>query len=112
MIDFCNTEDAPLLTHDIDLVIQEIDMLFDTADGEVLGDEIYGSDFESLLWDINASDAYIESYVMGQISKINLHGFGATVKVSTHEGTLNDIILIRVSLSKNGEVWEKIYNIS
>lgn len=112
MIDFCNTEDAPLLIHDIDLVIQEIDMLFSTSEGEVLGDETYGSNFESLLWDMNASDAYIEEYVYGQLAKVNMHGYAPSVKVSTYQGTMNDIILIQISLRKDDEVWTKIYNIS
>lgn len=112
MIDFCNTEDAPILVNDIDIVIQQIDMLFDTADNEVLGDEEYGSEFESLLYDISASDSYIERYVEGVLEKIDKRGYSISVKASTHEGTLNDIILIRITLKRGDEAWQKIYNIS
>lgn len=113
MIDFCNTEDALFLEHDIDLVIQEIDMLFDTMRGEVLGNYLYGSEFYKFLYDLNASDSYIENYVTTLINThCNLHGFKLDVKVTTHMGTENDIILIRINLKKNGDIWQKIYNIS
>lgn len=113
MIDFCNTTDAPYLEHDVDLVIQEIDMLFDTDEGEVLGDTGYGSDFEKFIWELKVSAEYINGYVTSRISSsIDLHGFALSVDTSIYEGTQNDIILIRINLSKDGSVWEKIYNIS
>lgn len=112
-MDFCNTLDAPYLEHDVDLVIQQIDMLFDTENGEVLGDHGYGSDFYKFLYELKVSASYIQGYVTSRItSSVDLMGFTLSVNVTIHEGTENDIILIYIDLTKEGEVWEKIYNIS
>lgn len=113
MIDFCNTTDASYLEHDVDLVIQELDMLLDTDNGEVLGDYEYGNDFYKFLYELRTSAEYIRGYVTARITSLtNLHGFTLDVRVTIHQGTENDIIIIYINLSKNGEVWEKIYNIS
>ena len=37
MIDICRTTDDITLDNDVDLIIQQIDILFDTSKGEVIG---------------------------------------------------------------------------
>lgn len=113
MVDFCNTEDAPILELDVDLVIQEIEMVLDTSHGELLGDYYFGSDYDQFLYDLKVSSSYIEHYTRNRLESVcSAHGFKLDVIVSIHEGELSDIILIKVNLSKDGIIWQKIYNIS
>lgn len=113
MIDFALTTDAPIFEHDVDLVLQQIDMLFDTDYNEVLGDDMYGSDYRKYLYNIRLSNSEIRDYTLSNIhNNVNLCGFSVDVQVDIMLGTQNDIILITVSLSKSGEIYEKTYNIS
>ena len=113
MIDFCLTTDAPILEHDVDMVLQRIDMLFDTDYHEVLGDNIYGSDYRKYLYNLTASNAAIEDYTLRNIiDNVDLMGFSVDVSVNILLGSQNDIILITINLSKEGDMYEKTYNIS
>lgn len=113
MVDFCNTEDAPILEMDVDLVIQEIEMILDTNHGELLGDYYFGSDYDQFLYDLKVSSSYIEQYTRNRLESIcSALGFNLDVIVSIHGGELSDIILVKVNLIKDGIMWQKIYNIS
>ena len=68
MKDFCVDLKAVTISNEIDLLIQQIDMIFDTNPTEVFGEE-FGSEF------------------------------------------YNDIMLVKIQLSKYDEVFEKIYRI-
>ena len=113
MIDFSLTTDAPILEHDVDLVLQQIDMLFDTEYNDVLGDDIYGADYRKYLYNLQASNSSIRDYTYNNIaSNVDLQEFSLDVDVNILLGTQNDIILITITLSKTGEIYEKTYNIS
>ena len=43
-------------TSDIENVLQQIELLFDTSPYDVIGEPNYGSDFEKFLWNLNASN--------------------------------------------------------
>lgn len=112
MIDFCNTDDAIKLENDLDLVVQQIDMLLGTDPHEVLGDPMYGSDFERFLWDLNYSNAQIQMYMETHLENcIDFLGFAHSVDVKLLQGTENDIILLTIKLSKDGYNYGKTYNI-
>lgn len=113
MIDFCLTTDAPILEHDVDMVLQQIDMLFDTDYHDVLGDDVYGSDYRKFLYDITLSNAAVREYTYNNIMEnVDLMGYSLDVEVNIMLGELNDIILVTVSLSKAGSAYEKTYNIA
>lgn len=113
MIDFCNTTDAPVLNNELDLILQQLDMLFDTNHKEVLGELSYGSDFDKFLWDLNTSNYYIQDYIYGTIMRnIELFDYNLTVDVKLMQGTENDIILVIINISKNGKIqYEQKYRI-
>lgn len=112
MVDFSLTTQAPTITRDVDNVLQQIDMLFDTLKGEVIGEPYYGSDFTQYIWDLKMSNSEIASYVSSIISSnVKLLDFEYNVNVELLEGTQNDIILITISLRRDYEFEEKTYKI-
>ena len=50
MVDFNITPGDAVITSDIDIVLQQVDILFDTNPREVLGDEEYGSSYDEYLY--------------------------------------------------------------
>lgn len=99
-------------TTDLDNVIQQIEMLFDTSPFEVLGETGYGSDFERFLWDLNASNYDIEQYIDSKIrSEVDLLGFQVRSTVTLMNGTENDIILADITISRDGYDYTKTYRI-
>lgn len=112
MVDFNSDTTAPLLEAEGDLVLQQIDMLFDTRKGEVLGSYSYGTDFEKFLWNLQVSNEKISSYVKSVISSsIDTLGFNIDVDTTILYGTSDDIILIRINIRKPGYNIERIYKI-
>lgn len=111
MKDFCLDLSAVTISDERDLLVQQIDMLFDTNPTEVLGEE-YGSEFYNLLWDLRLSNEDISDYTKSVIyGNMNLMGWTLDVETELLQGTQNDIILIKIQLSKYEEVFEKIYKI-
>ena len=103
-------QDNPVIQKDRDLVVQQIDLLFDTNTEEVFGEPGFGTNFEEFLWDLNVSNSYIRNYVYRAImDNVNLLGYTVDVSVKIMQGTLNDIILIQVSLRRDGDYFEKTY---
>ena len=99
-------------TTDLENVIQQIEMLFDTSPFEVIGEPTYGSDFERFLWDLNASNYDIEQYIDSRIrSAVDLLGFNVETTVSLLNGTENDIILADITISRDGREYTKRYRI-
>lgn len=82
MVDFCNTTDSPILNYELDLILQQIDMLFDTSHKEVLGELTYGSDFDKFLWELNHSNYYIQDYIYKTILRnVELFDYELSVDV-------------------------------
>ena len=52
MIDFCASEDEVVLDSELDLIIQQIDMLFSTTPMDVIGCPNYGSAYEKFIYDL------------------------------------------------------------
>lgn len=111
MIDINLDGGAPTINNEIDLIIQQIDMLFDTAYREVHGAPGYGTRYEDFLYNLNISNAAIEYQIQCDLNSLQLFGFVPSVEVSIYEGTLNDIILCKVTLTRNDQVCEKTYKI-
>lgn len=111
MIDINLEEGKPTINNEIDLLIQQIDMLFDTAYREVHGAPGYGTRYEDFLYNLNLSNAAIEYQIKCDLNSIELFGFTPSVSVSIFEGTLNDIILCKVTLERDNQAYEKTYKI-
>lgn len=111
MKDFCLTDDNVFLVEERDLLVQQIDMLFDTTPNEVLGEE-YGTNFYDFLWDLSASAADVTEYTKSVIyANINLMDWDLEVETNLLQGTQNDIILITIRLSKYNMEYEKTYKV-
>jgi hypothetical protein len=114
MIDFCITDDAVVLDHDIDLVIQQIDMLLDTKPRDVIGEPGYGCDYNRFLYETNIGASGIAAYIESHIrNTIDLLSFDLQVQCTIHAGTENDIILVYINIiTPDGYYYRKVYNIS
>ena len=111
MKDFSISDNNAVESNEASLILQQIDVLFDTLDGEVLG-ENYGTNFYNFLWDLTISGEDISDYVKSKIaSSVNLFGWDIDVKTDLLKGTQNDIILITITLSDGYSEVEKSYKI-
>ena len=90
MIDF-DLNGAPTLNNDISLVLQQIDILFDTIPTEVLGDEDYGTKYHRFLYDLNISNDYIKHTVLSDLNSLELF-------CSNHYQTKDSQILVQIEI--------------
>lgn len=112
MKDFNYKDDSITLIDEKELIIQQIDLLFDTNYGDVFGEIDFGSDFNAFLWDMNISNKDITDYTKGIITKyINIFDWDLDVDTTILEGTQNDIILIKIILTKDFDKIEKTYKV-
>lgn len=111
MTDFCLDTENVLSRNDVDNVLQQIDMIFDTYEKEVFGED-YGSDFYQFLWDHSASSEEISEYTEKQIrNNVDLMGLNISVKTDFLEGTENDIILVSIDIFNDNYKTTKTYRI-
>jgi hypothetical protein len=111
MKDFCLEKNSVFLNDEADLILQQIDLLFDTHENEVLGENI-GSKFEDFLWDMTVSAEEISSYTENLImGNVNLMGWSVDVHTDLMLGTQNDIILITIKIYNEFTSFEKTYTI-
>lgn len=113
MIDFCSVQGAVVLDNEVDLIIQQIEMLFDTRPGEVLGQYDFGVSFDTYLFNPNIGSHMVENEVTNYItSNVELFGWSVDVKVEFLVGTQHDIMIMQVSFHKNTDVYTKLYKVS
>ena len=110
MLDF-DLIDKPIQNDDISLVLQQIDILFDTKPKEVLGSEDFGTNYEKYLFDLNISNEAIKHSVLSDLRSLDLFGFEPTVDVYLLQGTENDIALVDIQLRRDDEYYQQIYKI-
>lgn len=111
MKDFCLDESKPFVTDERELILQQIDILFDTKPGDVIG-ENWGTRFEDFLWDLNMSADDVSAYTEDVVrSNINLFGWNVKVETNILQGSQNDIILITIKLSNELTQFEKTYKV-
>lgn len=113
MIDICRTTDAVILDTEVDLIIQQIDILFDTTPGEVLGYMDFGTNYSNFIYELNIGASTIANVVYDDIvNNVALFGWHLDVDVKFLLGTENDIIIIGIQLSKGGDYYTHIYRVS
>ena len=111
MKDFSLDSNSVVLSDERELLLQQIDLLFDTSENEVLGED-FGSNFYKFLWDLTASPSDITEYTKSIISaNINLLGWDLDVETNILEGTKNDIILVTIKITKYDTQIEKTYKV-
>lgn len=112
MVDFSLDESKVVKMSDVDLLLQQIDMLFDTTPGEVLGQSEFGTRYDKFLYNLSITNEGLKSQIEYDLSRINLMGFSANVEVYLYEGTENDIALIQIDLVRGDETYNKVYRMS
>ena len=112
MVDFSLKEDTAVLNNDIDLIKQQVEILFDTDKMEVLGDSEFGTHYEEFLYDLKMSTDAIRFVIMSDLNKLQLFGFTPSVNVYLYEGTENDIILVKIDLTRDVENYNITFKIS
>lgn len=112
MIDFNLKDGDPTINEDIECLIQQIDILFDTRHGDLLGDINYGTDYEYLLYDLKLSARSLREQMLQDLNKLDLLGFTPDVKVYLAKGTERDIAVIQVDLRRYSQNYSKIYKIT
>lgn len=99
------------ISNESDLIIQQIDLLFDTNENEVFG-ETYGCNFYDFLWDLTVSASDITNYTLSMIyANVNLFGWTVDAETNILHGTENDIILVTIKISNSGTTIEKTYKV-
>lgn len=111
MTDLNLFDDSPLINDDRDMIVQQVDMLFDTNKREVFGAPEYGSQYDEFLFNTQLSNDAIEYRIMSDLAQLELFGFVPECSVNIMEGTLNDIILVTIGLHRNSEYYEKTYRL-
>lgn len=112
MIDFnLQNNQSQSLNNDIELVLQQIELLFDTNKGEVLGDTEFGSKYDKYLWDLKLTDSELAMAVDTDLNSLEMLGFEHQVSVFLLQGSENDIAIIKILLTRDDEQYENIYKI-
>lgn len=111
MIDFCINTNKSYINDELDLILQQIDILFDTTPNDVLGSENFGSNYDRYLHNLNISNEGLRSQVVSDLSEIEMFGFNYNVDVYFLEATENDIALINITLFNGSDTYEKTYKI-
>ena len=112
MIDFSLSNkltDDIIVSNNLLFVLQQIDMLFDTDQNDVLGDNNYGTNYDKYLYTVGMSNAALEQKIIKDLNSLDLMGFSIDVKVSIVEGTERDIAFIDIIISGDYEEYNKTY---
>ena len=112
MIDFSLKEDSAVLNNDVDLIKQQIDILFDTDKMEVLGSSEFGTHYETFLYDLKMSPEAIAHTIEGDIRSLTLFGYVPYVTVDLYQGTEHDIVLVKIDLVRDDDNYEITFKIS
>lgn len=112
MIDFNLTQGDPTLNEDEALILQQVEILFDTYPREVLGSEKFGTNYSEFLYDLSVTNYMIESTIRSDLNSLELFGYSVDVNVELLEGTINDIIIIKIVFYKGVRSFEKIFKVT
>lgn len=88
----------PVIDHQFDLFLQELDILFKTPRGSVFGNREFGQSTEDLLWKTNMNTDYMKISITEQIKSscyMNEY-YKWSVDVKVLKGTSRDIGLIDI----------------
>jgi hypothetical protein len=112
MIDFSLDKLRAAQNTEINLILQQIELLFDTTQKDVLGYEEFGSQYDKYLYKLNITADNLKQRVLADLNSLELFGFKPTVEVYLCQGTEKDIALIEIDLIKNQEHYKQTYRIS
>lgn len=111
-MDFNINEGKSMITNDAELVLQQIDILFDTTPREVLGSPEFGSEYDRYLYDMHVTGDSLKAKIKSDLSSLDLKDFIPNVEVYMLQGSERDIALIDITLTKDYNTYRKTYKIS
>jgi hypothetical protein len=111
MIDFNLDAGSPTKNGDVALILQQIDILFDTTQKDVLGHENFGTKYDEYLYKLDISQEGLRQTILSDIESLYLFDFTPSVEVHLLQGTERDIALVEIILVRDGEKYEKVYKI-
>lgn len=112
MIDFSLNNNKSQINNDIELLKQQIDILFDTNRTEVLGEENFGTQYDKYLYNLKISNEGLKQIVLHDLYELELFDFTPYVEVYLLQGTEQDIALVDIKMTRGNEIYEKTYKIS
>ena len=102
------------LSNKVDILLQSINLLFETSKDEVFGNTEYGTNYEVFLYDLKANSDQITNQVYKDIYSLGsdiLGNYKVNVNTVLLQGTERDIALIEIDIYDpiNKENYNKIY---
>ena len=111
MIDFNLDYGEAIKYDDVELIIQQVDLLFDTSRGEVLGNVAYGTNYSDFLYNLQTSNDDIKYTIERDLDTLELFGYNYNVDVNILAGSENDIILVKIAFYNENAYFDKTYKI-
>ena len=104
------------LSNKVDILLQSINLLFETSKDELFGNTEYGTNYEVFLYDLKANSDQITNQVYKDIYSLGsdiLGNYKVNVNTILLQGTERDIALIEIDLYDpiNKENYNKIYRL-
>lgn len=93
----------------IDEAIQELDLLFSTSNGELIGDPGFGSDFEQFLWTLTPETSEVKKYVLSIINQTfyAIRLCKVDVNVECYTGDTSSIYIVKIDLTYPNGITEQ-----
>lgn len=111
MIDFNisnKLSDNIVISNDLVCLLQQVDLLFNTCPGDVLGDG-FGTNYDRYLYTLGMSNEALRTKVINDLNQLELFGFTPSVNVTITEGTVRDIAFIDITFSGEFGEYNKSY---
>ena len=112
MVDFNINDGSPMIDDEASLVLQQIDILFDTVPGEVAGAIGFGTEYDHYMYSFNIDSIAMEEMILDDLHTLDLFGYSPEVNVIFLQGTEQDIAIINITISKGENLYKKSYKIS
>lgn len=96
-------KDGEIIVEDIlKVIVNKIEVVLFTNQGEFIGDTNLGCSLELLLWSTNVSTDFIKNSIQEQFDKYipELRNYNTSLDVQIMEGTLSDILIINITLNE------------
>lgn len=111
MVDFNLKEGPATINSDVECLLQQVDILFDSTPGDLLGDVQYGTEYNKYLYNLKLSPDQLKDAIEQDLYSLDLLGFVPSVQVYLLQGSERDIALIQIDLYKQGESYTRTYTI-
>lgn len=104
-------EQGPIAYMDDECIMQQIDILFDTTPGDLMGAIEYGTDYEKLLYELQLSADQLNEILEYDLEQIDMLDHSYSVDCRLMQGTERDIALMSIDVFGFGEKQNKVFRI-